>query len=109
MRLITWLVFALIAILLVVFAVSNMMRVTLVFWPLPVSLEAPLYLVVLLGFLVGFLAGELVAWVNASRVRRAARERARRIETLERDLAAAQKRLDAALPGALPRLPANHP
>ena len=107
MRLLTWLVFALIAILLVIFAVSNLARVTVVFWPLPVRIEAPLYLVVLLGLLVGFLAGELVAWINGARVRRAARERARRIETLERDLAAVQKRLDAALPGVPPRLPAD--
>ena len=109
MRLLNWLVFSLIAILLVIFAVSNLARVTVVFWPLPVSLEAPLYLVVLLGVLTGFLAGELVAWINGARVRRAARERARRIESLERDLAAVQKRLDAAPLTAFPQLPANRP
>ena len=57
------------------------------------ALDAPLYLVVLLAFALGFLFGELVAWLNAGRTRRQARERMRRIAALERELAATQANL----------------
>ena len=92
MRVLYWLATGLVALVCVVFAVSNRAGVTLVFWPLSFELSAPLYLVVLLALLVGVLVGLLVAWVWSWRARRAARMRARRIEMLERDLAAAEQR-----------------
>jgi uncharacterized integral membrane protein len=93
MRLIHWIVTLPAAVLLVVFAVSNREAVTVAFWPLPAKLDAPLYLVVLLAMLAGFLIGEFVAWINGARARRLARERARRIEALEHELAATQANL----------------
>lgn len=98
MRLVHWVVTLPVALVVVLFAVSNRESVTVTVWPLPVRLEAPLYLVVLLALLAGFLVGELVAWINGARARRLARERARRIEALERELAATQARLSAAPP-----------
>jgi uncharacterized integral membrane protein len=105
-RVVHWLVTAPLALVVVVFAVSNRDAVTVTFWPLPVRLDAPLYLVVLVALLAGFLFGELVAWINGARARRAARERARRIEALERELAAVQAQFVGtaapARPGAEP-------
>jgi lipopolysaccharide assembly protein A len=98
MRLVHWLVTLPAAIILVIFAISNREHVTVAFWPLPARLEAPLYLVVLLALLAGFLFGELVAWINGRRARRLARQRARRIEALERELAATQANLAAPPP-----------
>jgi len=72
------------------------------FWPLPAVLVAPLYLVVLLSLLAGFVIGAFAAWLNGGRRRREARLRARRIEALERELAATQARLAASRPAALP-------
>ena len=92
MKWLSWLVIALLALFCTVFAVSNRDVVTLTLWPLPFALTAQLYLVVLLTVLVGFLVGLLAGWVASWRVRRAARERKRRIETLERELAAAPPR-----------------
>ena len=92
MRVLYWLITALVALVCVVFAVSNRAGVTLTFWPLSFELAAPLYLVVLLALLAGFLIGLLVAWIWSWRARWSARERARRIEALERDLAAAEQR-----------------
>jgi uncharacterized integral membrane protein len=92
-KLVHWLVTLPLAILLVIFAVSNREGVVVSLWPLPVTLEAPLYLVVLLALFAGFLVGELVAWINGRRWRREARRRARRIEALERELGAAQAKL----------------
>jgi uncharacterized integral membrane protein len=93
-----WLVTGPVALLLIVFAVSNRETVSVTMWPLPFLLEAPLYLVVLLGMLAGFLIGELVAWINGRYWRRDARAKARRIEALERELAATQTQLAPAPP-----------
>jgi uncharacterized integral membrane protein len=93
LKLVHWLVAVPVAVLLIVFAVSNREAVTVTFWPLPVALGAPLWLVVLLAALLGFLFGELVAWVNGRRWRRAARQKTRRIDALERELAATQSQL----------------
>jgi uncharacterized integral membrane protein len=94
--LVHWVVTAPVAVAVVVFAVSNRDAVSVTFWPLPVLIQAPLYLVVLLALVAGFLVGELIAWINAGRARRLARERARRIEALERELAATQAQLASA-------------
>lgn len=88
-KLLSWLAIALLALFSVVFAVSNRDVVTLTLWPFPFALTAQLYLVVLLTVLSGLLAGLLIGWIASWGVRRAARERARRIEALERELAAA--------------------
>ena len=87
MKLFYRLVIALVALVLVVFAVANREAVTLDFWPLPISLQAPVYAVALLTLLAGFLIGELVAWINGHHWRREARRMTRRVEDLERALA----------------------
>ena len=111
MKIFRWLITALIALVLIVFAVSNRESVAISYWPLSFMVEAPLYLVVLLALLVGFLFGELVAWMNGRRWRREARLRGRRLEVLERELATTQSQLASAQanppavtpPTALPR------
>jgi uncharacterized integral membrane protein len=79
----------------VIFAISNRQPVEITFWPLPIVIETRLFLVVLLSMLAGFLIGELVAWMGGRRWRREAREKSRRIEALERELAATQALLHA--------------
>ncbi len=80
----------------VVFAVSNLQRVTLSLWPLPFELEAPLFLIGLAGIVVGILAGGAIAWVGQRVWRRRARQLERRIARLEKDLSALQKERDQA-------------
>jgi uncharacterized integral membrane protein len=92
-KVVYWVVTAVVALLLVIFAVSNRESVTVTFWPLPVLIEAPLYLIVLLATVLGFLFGELVAWIGGRRWRRDARQKRRRVEALERELAATQSQL----------------
>jgi uncharacterized integral membrane protein len=96
-----WIVTAPAALILGSFAVSNRVDVPVTLWPVLGPVGVPLYFIVLAALLVGFLAGEFVAWVNGGRARRQARERQRRIEALERELAAAQS--NAAPPLAPPR------
>lgn len=73
------------------FAVWNLGAVTVVLWPFG-EFQSRVFLVVLLALLAGFLVGLLVAWIWSWGARRAARVRAKRIEILERDLAAAEQR-----------------
>ena len=101
-KLIHWLVTLPLAIIIVLFAVSNRDGVIVTFWPIPVTIEAPLYLIVLLALAVGFLTGELVAWINGRHHRRHARRRARRIAELERELDATQAKLPKNEPTRLP-------
>jgi len=77
-----------VAIVLAVFAVSNRGTISLGLWPVPDVVELPLYLIILACLLVGFLAGELAAWMAGRHWRREVRRSARRIASLERDLAA---------------------
>lgn len=86
MRFIYWSVTALIALVVVVFAVSNRTMVTLALFPLPAALDAPLYLVVIAAGALGFLVGALVAWIGAGRHRRDVRLLRQRIERLQRDM-----------------------
>jgi uncharacterized integral membrane protein len=110
-RILYWIVTGLIALVLVIFAVANRDLAVVTFWPLPYEWPLPLCVIVLLGLLIGFLFGQLVAWINGGRWRREARRRQRRIEDLERELAATRARLPAEpYSGALPpsqRVPAR--
>ena len=86
MRFLSWIVLALAAVVLVLFAVSNREAVAIELWPLPDRAELPLYLLVLGTLIVGFVVGEIVAWTNGWRWRREARRSRTRIATLEREL-----------------------
>jgi uncharacterized integral membrane protein len=88
-----WLLILLVATLLVVFAVSNRQAVEVTFWPVPVVIDSPLSFVVLGAVLLAFLVGQFVAWLGAQRWRQEARAKQRRIEALERELAATQAQL----------------
>jgi len=88
MKFLWWIVLALAALVLILFAVSNRETVSVGLWPLPVLAELPLYLVVLGTLILGFVVGQLVAWIGGWRWRREARRLRDRIAGLERQLAA---------------------
>ena len=101
MKLVFWIVVALIAAVLALFAISNRAAVALGLWPLPLELDLPVYLAILGALLIGFIAGVLAAWLAGRR--RENRRRGRRIAALERELAARE----AALPEARETMPAR--
>ena len=103
MRFLFWVIVAVVAIVLAVFAVSNRGDASLGFWPLPSVVDVPLYLLILATFVFGFVAGRLFGFVAARGRRRELRRRARRIEALERELAAPQGQTQPQTPPA--RLP----
>ena len=96
MRTFRWVLIGLVALALILFAVDNRQTVTVSLWPLPIEATMGLYLVVLLTLLAGFLLGELIAWMNGHRWRREARQKAKRVEELERQLAAQSPPKEAA-------------
>jgi len=85
-RIVYWTATALVALVLVIFAVSNRDPVSLTFEPLSVKLEAPLYLVVLAMLVVGFLIGEVAAFFQNSKRRSEHRALRRRVERADRHL-----------------------
>jgi hypothetical protein len=101
-RLVRWLVAALVALAAIVFALRNGQPVQVDFWPLASPSDTRVFLIVLIPLALGFIVGEIVAWFGGRRWRREARQRAQRIETLERELKAAQARLEAKSPGPAP-------
>jgi uncharacterized integral membrane protein len=120
MRVLYWIVVALAALALALFAASNREAVALGFWPFGLALELPLYLAILLTFFAGVLCGALAAWVGGRHWRREARQRRRRVNALESELDATQAQMTGAplpaatapphAPGlALPAIPPHDP
>jgi lipopolysaccharide assembly protein A len=107
MKLPFWIVVALVAAVLALFAASNRESVTLGLWPLPFIASLPLYLAILSALLIGFIAGVVAAWIAGRRRRREIRRRGRRITALERELAATQAQLAGAGESAPARLAAR--
>ncbi len=75
-RLLGWLIGAPLAAVVAVFAAANRTPVAADLWPLPWTVEAPLYLFVLLALLAGFLAGAAFAWASSLKFRRRIRAEA---------------------------------
>jgi uncharacterized integral membrane protein len=92
-RIVRWVIAAFVAVLLVIFAISNRQNVEVTFWPFPVTIDSALSLIVLGAVVIAFLVGQFVAWLGAQRWRNEARAKQRRIEALERELAATQVQL----------------
>ena len=94
MRILYRAILLVVAVFLILFAVSNRERVAVSLWPLPYLADIPLYLLMFLCLLIGAAIGGLAAWIAGRRDRRELRSRGRRIEALERELAATQARLE---------------
>ena len=94
MRILYWAGLVVIAIVLILFAVSNRDTVSVGFWPLPFLADVPLYLLCFLSLVTGALIGAATAWMVGHRKRRELRSRRRRIDALERELMATQSQLE---------------
>lgn len=89
MRVLGWLLALPLSVLAAVFAVANRHDLRLQLWPLPWSLDLPVYLAVLVPLVLGMVLGGLAVWLAGHRTRAAARLHRRRAESLERQLTAA--------------------
>jgi uncharacterized integral membrane protein len=102
-------IFLVIAIFLILFAVSNRETVSIGLWPLPFLADVPLYLLCFLSLLVGTLIGVAAAWIAGHRNRRELSARHRRIEALERELMATQSRIENDPDPTRTQLPVSRP
>jgi len=91
-----WLIAAIVALFLAIFAISNRQSVEVTFWPFPLTIDSALSFIVLGAVVLAFLIGQFVAWLGAQRWRHETRVKQRRIEALERELAATQAQLKPA-------------
>lgn len=107
MRLLSWLIGLPLAILVVLFALSNRQTMAVGLWPFDEGLALPVFLAVLLPLLAGFLAGFLFALARGLGHRRAARRHGKRADRLQRELDAlrAQAPATAAVPLTPPSVP----
>lgn len=112
MKYLTPIVFAILGAVIVVFSVKNLQPMELNPWPLGAPVEAPTYLVVLVGLLVGFFTGAGIAWLagfsgrrRAARQRRENRKLTQEIERLkagDRRIARSPSPADSGAPAADP-------
>jgi uncharacterized integral membrane protein len=91
-RILSWIVTAPLALLVILFAVSNLDKVTLHLWPLPFDMTIWIWALTLIELFVGFLLGAIVTWIADRRRRRETRILNRRVAELEQALEAAQRR-----------------
>lgn len=94
LRLLQWIIFLLVALIVVTFVVQNRQMVEVSLWPLPFTKPAPLFAIIIACVLVGFLLGAFSAWLSGAGARKKARalarmndEKARQISLLHRELA----------------------
>ena len=92
MRRLSLILTAPIAVIVVVFALTNRQLAEVNLWPFGLELATPLYRMVLLSMLIGFIIGAVVMWVSDGRVRKKKRAAEFRIANLEQELHDARRR-----------------
>ena len=86
MKFLSWLIGLPLAVLIVLFALSNRQGVAVGLWPFEEGVVLPVFLAVLLPLLAGFLLGFVTAGARGLKHRRNARIHAKRAAALEREL-----------------------
>jgi len=95
MKILSRVLFLLFLLIGILIAVSNAQRVELTVWPLPYSVAAPLYLVIVCVLLLGVLAGLGMGWWAARHHRRRAREHGNKAARLDREVGRLRETLAA--------------
>jgi len=98
LRLLQWVLFLLVAFVVVTFVVQNRQEVEVSLWPLPFTKPAPLFGIIIACVLFGFLLGAVSAWLSGGGARKRARElarmndeKARQISQLHQEVAASKQ------------------
>lgn len=86
MTILSWIIGLPLAIAAVIFAISNRHGVRLELWPLPYTVDLPVYLVALAPLAVGVLLGGFIGWASAGKARRDARASRKRARELEQQV-----------------------
>ena len=96
----SWIITVPVTLLVVVFSVANMNAVTIDLWPLELTLDVPLFAIVLGSLLAGFVIGAIVMWISDGRTRNRARQNYYKASHLERELASLKRKQADAAPAA---------
>ena len=83
LKLLTFLLALLGALVIIVLSVDNRDMVNIVFWPLPFTHQMPLYAVFMIGLFVGAILGGTATWLRAHPNRREARALRRKVRAVE--------------------------
>lgn len=115
-KFLSWALFIPFALVVVTFAVSNRIDITVAFWPLPFTLDMPLYSLSLGTLAFGFFFGALLTWLSVAkwRVIAASRKKDFDFSQMENDrlraeidaLKSPETTQDTTLPPAMPTSPA---
>jgi uncharacterized integral membrane protein len=95
-KIINTLIAFMLAVLVVLFAVSNRDVVVVQIWPFALRIEAGLYAIILLAVLIGFIFGAVATWMGGRRKRAELRAAKKRLRDMEQSLAKQQADLVAA-------------
>jgi uncharacterized integral membrane protein len=93
-RIVNSIIGVIVAIFIILFAVSNRAEVEITLWPLPIDVTLGAYAVVLLSVLVGFIAGMVAHWLSSADVRRDRRRLKAQVRDLEQTLGRARIKAD---------------
>ncbi len=85
MKVLNWAFVLALTAIAVSFALSNDQTTELAIWPVPYTMDVPVYVAVMGAFVVGFFCGGMVVWLGRIAARRKERARARRDADPERD------------------------
>ena len=86
MRIVNSILAVIVALAVILFAVSNRAEVEITLWPMPFQVNMGVYAVVLVAVLVGFIAGLIAAWLAGGAVRRDRRRLRGQVRDLEQNL-----------------------
>ena len=70
MKHLSWIITVPVAVVVIIFAISNRQGVAIDLWPFEIRFELPLFLLALGCILVGYFIGAAAMWVSEGRVRR---------------------------------------
>ena len=103
MKRLSWILTLPLMVVAVTFAIANREVVTLDLWPLAMTVQAPLFVLVLGSAVVGLLAGAVVAWFSSGATRRRARAARRHADELEREVVRLRESIESERPAAVQR------
>ena len=83
LKLLTFLLALLGALVIIVLSVDNRDMVNIVFWPLPFTYQMPLYAVFMIGLFAGAILGGTATWLSAHANRREARALRSKVRAVE--------------------------
>lgn len=92
-RLLSWIIMVPVALAVISFAVNNRAAVEVDLWPVPYTVAAPMFAVVLASLVGGVVVGGLIAWLSGGRARHRARANAKRAAAAEHELSTLRQRL----------------